>query len=104
VDQIFHADNAVLAEVFFNERIVGQSNALLVDLTVTALVNELANGLKVGISISNPRLDDLKHLNGCLCQTNEDAIVNLKKTKQLQNLARLGGDLIDTTLFVSKIP
>jgi len=32
VNQVLHADNAVLAEVGLNDRVVGESNTLLVDL------------------------------------------------------------------------
>ena len=103
VDQILHADNAVLSEVGLNESVVSESNALLVNLAITALVDELSDGFKVGVSIGNPGLDNLEHLKGGLCQADEDTIVDLEKTKELENLARLRRNLVDT-VSVSKVP
>lgn len=80
MNQIFHANNAVLAKGSLNDRVVGKSNALLVHLSVSTLVNELADGLQVGISISYPWLDDLEHLEGGLGHADKDTIVDLEKT------------------------
>ncbi len=96
VDQILHADNAVLAEVLLNDRVIGESNALLVDLPVPTLVNELADGLQVGVSVGDPWLDNLQHLEGSLGHANEDTIVDLEKTEELEDLAGLWCNLIDT--------
>lgn len=96
VDQILHADNAVLAEVGLDERVVGKSNALLLNLSVTALVDELTDGLEVGVSIGDPWLDDLQHLKGSLGHANKDTIVDLEKTEKLEDLSGLGSDLVDT--------
>lgn len=96
VDEIFHADDAVLAEVLLDDGVVSQGNALLVDLAVTALVDELLDALEVGIAVSNPGLDDLDHLSGSLGDTDEDTVVDLEETEELEDLAGLGGDLVDT--------
>lgn len=96
VDQVFHADDAVLAEVLLNDGVVGKGDALLVDLGVTALVDKLADGLQVGVTVGDERLDDLEHLRGGLGQTDEDTVVDLKKTEELEGFALLGVDLVDT--------
>lgn len=96
VDQIFHTDNTVFSEVGLDDGVVGKSNALLVDLSVTTLVDELTDGLEVRVTISDPWLNNLEHLEGSLGHTNEDTVVDLKKTEELENLARLGCDLVDT--------
>lgn len=96
VDQVLHADNAVLGEVLLDDGVVGEGNALLVDLGVTALVDELADGLEVGVTVGDERLDDLEHLSGGLGQTDEDTVVDLEKTEELESLALLGVDLVDT--------
>jgi hypothetical protein len=96
VDEILHADDAVLAEVLLNDGVVGEGNALLVDLSVTALVDKLLDGLQVGVTVSDPGLDDLEHLSGGLGDTDEDTVVNLKQTEKLEDLAGLGGHLVDT--------
>jgi len=96
VDQVLHADNAVLGKVLLDDGVVGEGNTLLVDLGVSALVDELADGLQVGVTVGDERLDDLEHLRGGLGQTDEDTVVDLEKTEELESLALLGVDLVDT--------
>ena len=96
VDEIFNTDNAVLAKVLLNNGVVSKSNALLVDLSVTTLVDELLDALEVGVTVGDPGLDDLQHLSGSLGDTDEDTVVDLEKTEELEDLAGLGGHLVDT--------
>lgn len=96
VDQVLHADNAVLGKVLLDDGVVGEGNALLVDLGVSALVDELTDGLQVGVTVGNEGLNDLEHLRGGLGQTDEDTVVDLEKTEELESLALLGVDLVDT--------
>lgn len=96
VDEILHAHNAVLAERLLNDGVVGQSNALLVDLAVTTLVDEFLDGLQVGVAVSNPGLHNLQHLGGSLGGLDEDTVVDLKQTEKLEGLAGLGRHLVDT--------
>jgi hypothetical protein len=96
VDEILHADNAVLAEVLLNDGVVGQGNTLLVDLSVSTLVDELLDGLQVGVTVGDPGLDDLEHLSGGLGDADEDTVVDLEETEELEDLAGLGGHLVDT--------
>lgn len=98
VDQVFHADNAVLAEVLLNDLVVGKSNALLVDLSVATLVDELTDGLEVGVTVGDEGVDNGQHLLGGLGETDEDTVVDLEQTEELQDLAGLGSDLVDTVL------
>jgi hypothetical protein len=97
VDQVLHADNVVLTEVLLDDGVVGKRNALLLGgLGVSTLVDELTDGLEVGETVGDERLDDLEHLQGGLGQADEDTIVDLKKTEKLESLALLGVDLVDT--------
>lgn len=96
VDQILHADNAVLAEVGLDDGVVGKGNALLVNLSISTLVDELTDSLQVGVTIGDPWLDNLQHLKGSLGHANEDAVVDLEKTEELEDLAGLWCDLVDT--------
>ena len=96
VDKILNTDNAVLAEVLLNDGVVGKSNALLVNLTVTTLVDELLDGLQVGVTVGNPGLDNLEHLGDGLGDLDEDTVVDLEETEKLEDLAGLGGHLVDT--------
>jgi hypothetical protein len=96
MDQILNADNAVLAKGVLDNSVISESDALLVDLSVSTLVDELTNSLEVGVSVCNPWLDDLQHLEGGLGHAHEDTIVDLEETEELEDLAGLWCDLVDT--------
>lgn len=96
VDEILNTHNAVLAEVLLNNGVVGKSNALLVDLSVTTLVDKLLDGLQVGVTVGDPGLDDLEHLGDGLGDLDEDTVVDLEETEKLEDLAGLRGHLVDT--------
>ena len=63
---------------------------------VVLTVDELTDGLLVGVTVGDVGLDDLQHLDGSLGQPNEDAVVDLEETEKLESLALLGVDLVDT--------
>jgi hypothetical protein len=96
MDQILNADNAIFAQVVLDKLVVGKSDTLLVDLSVAALVNELADGLEVGVSIGNIWVHDCEHLLGSLGQLDEDTTVDLEESEELEDLARFWGNLVDT--------
>ena len=98
VDEVLHADDAVLAEVLLDDGVVGERDALLAGngLGVSTLVDELTDGLEVGVAVGDEGLDDLQHFRGGLGQANEYAIVDLEQAEELQGLALLGVDLVDT--------
>ena len=50
VDNVLDGDDAVLSEGTLDDSVGGKGDALLVDLAVSTLVDELADGLEVGLS------------------------------------------------------
>ncbi len=50
VDEILDRENVEFAKGFLNNLVIGERNALLVDLAVTTLVNKLTDGLQVGLA------------------------------------------------------
>ena len=103
VDQVLHTYDAVFAEIVFDKLVVGKRDALLVDLAVTALVDELADRFQVGVAISNVGVDNGKHLGCSLGEADEDTIVNLEEPEELKNLARFRSDLINTSRKVRTV-
>jgi len=101
MNEILHADDTELAEVLLNDRVVGKRDTLLIDLAISTLVDELLDALQVGVAVGNPWLDNLDHLGGGLGDPDEDTVVDLQETEELQDLARLGGDLVDAVYSVS---
>jgi hypothetical protein len=101
VDEILNADNTILTEVGLDDGVVGESNTLLLDLSVSTLVDKLTDSLQVRVTVGNPWLNNLKHLKGSFGHANEDTVVDLEKTEKLEDLARLRCDLVDTKYIVS---
>lgn len=97
MNQVLHTHDAELAEVRLNNGIVGERDAcLLGSLGIAAFVDELTHGFEVRVAVSDEGFDNLEHLHGSLCQANEDAIVDLEETEELESLALLGVDFVDT--------
>lgn len=114
MDKILHADDAVLAEVLLDDGVVRERDALLVDLAISTLVDELSDGLEIGIAVGDKRFHDLEHLGlkiwsmkrtlarkttftyGGLGQLDKNTVVDLKQPEQLQGLPLFGIDLVDT--------
>ncbi len=96
VNQILDANDAKLAQRLFNDRVVRDWHALLVNLGESALVDELADSLEVGVSPRNVRADPLEHLEGSLVELDKDTRVDAVQTEKLHNLSGLGGHLVDT--------
>jgi hypothetical protein len=59
-------------------------------------VDEFTDGLLVEVTVCNERLDNLQHLQGSLGELDEDTVVDLEQTEELQSLALLGINLVDT--------
>lgn len=100
VDQVLHADNAVLAKVLLDDLVVGERHTLLVDLAVAALVDELTDALEVGVTVGDVGVDNGQHLLGGLGEADEGAAVDLDQAEQLQDLAGLRRDIVDTVVVV----
>ena len=97
VDQILDGEDTELAEDLLDLLVLHQRNALLVQLSETTLVDQLADGLEVGVTVGDVGLDQTEHLDGGLVQAHEDGIVNLAQAEELQSLLHLGRGLVDTT-------
>lgn len=55
VDKVLHADDAVLAKALLNHLVVCDWDAVLVDLQVAALEQELAHRLDVGVAVERKK-------------------------------------------------
>jgi hypothetical protein len=51
VDEVFNAENVVLAESLLDHGVIGKRDTLLVYLAVSSLVDEFADGLEVRLAI-----------------------------------------------------
>jgi len=113
VDEILNAKDVVFTEVSLDDAVVGKRDALLVDLAVTTLVDQLTDCLQVGLAgyksaramsneairhlpVCDVRFDEAEHLLRRACGPHENTIVDLEEAEQLQNFTGFWGDLVDT--------
>lgn len=89
-------DDAELAKLLLNDGVVGDGDPGAVDLGVSALVDELSDGLEVDLAVGDVRSDECEHLLGRLGDSDKDTVVDLSQSEELKDLAGLGGDLGDT--------
>lgn len=97
VDQIFNANDTLVAEHLLDHGVVRERDALLVHLTVATLVDELSNALQVRVTEHDVRLNLAKLVESRLVRLQEDAVVDLAEAKELENLLRLRVDVVQTT-------
>ena len=97
VDDVLDAGKSLGAKGFLDDAVVGQSYALLVNLSVTTFVYELTDGLQVGVTIGNVWFYQAQHVDGCFVAADKHTVVDLSQAKQLQDLAGLWCNTNDTT-------
>jgi len=96
VDEIFNANDAVLAQALLNNLVVVKGDTILVHFAETSLVDQLANGLDGGLTIGNVVLDHLKHDEGRFVHFQKHTVVDLAETQELKNLGGLWGHTVNT--------
>lgn len=97
MNEIFNADDVVFAQSIGDDVVVGQSNSLLVDLTVTTFVDQVGDGLERRGTVSDVRFNTTKHSHGGVVDSEEDTVVELTETKKLKNFLGLGVHSHDTS-------
>lgn len=65
-------------------------------LDITTFVDEFANWFQVRVAPCNVRLSNTQHVDGGFVQLDENTIVDLTQTEQLQNLAHFWCNFVDT--------
>lgn len=96
VDQVVNRQDTVFTQMLFDDLVVGQGNSLLVDLTVTSLVDQLSGGRVGWVTVSNVWFDQLQKLSSSLGDLDENTVVDLVQSHQLQNLSLLWSHVVDT--------
>lgn len=96
VDQILNRDDTELSERLLNDGVFAQGNSLLVDLTVTSLVDQSSDGGQVRVTEDNIWVNQLQQLKSCLCELDEGSSVDLVQSQQLEDLSWLRWNLVHT--------
>merc|ERR1719433_2582440 len=97
VDQILNTDDSQLAQLVLNDVVGGDGSSVSIDLDKSTFVDEIANSLQVGAPVGDVGLADPEHVGGGLVHLDEDSVVDLPQSEELEDLLDLGGDLVDTT-------
>ena len=97
IDKVSGTVDANSGESFLDNRVIGNGDSLVSDLSESTLVNKLLNGLPRGNSVCDVRLDQSEHTDGGLVQSHKGGVVELTKTEELHNLLGLGGNTDGTS-------
>merc|ERR550517_456926 len=97
MDQILNADDAHLAQLPLDDLVGSDGSAITIDLDKPTLVDQVTHGLQVGAAVGNVGLADPEHVGGGLIHLDEDAVVDLPQSEELENPPDLGRHLVDTT-------
>jgi len=97
IDQVFNADESELSKRSFNDFVGSKRDSLLVDLTVTSLVDHLRDSMSSGISESDKRLNLLDHVKGGSVNSDKGGVVDLSESQQLKDLFDIGSQIVDTS-------
>jgi hypothetical protein len=97
IDQIFNADDSEFSEGSLDDLIGSKRDSLLVDLSVSSLVDHFRDGGSSGESESDKRLDLLDHVEGGSVDSDKGGVVDLSKSEQLEDLFDLRSQMVDTS-------
>jgi len=97
VDDVLNADDSVLLQVGLYNGVVEDGDSLALDLGESTLVDELLDGLQVGVTVGNVWLYESEHVLGGLVKLNEGGVSGLEETEELEHLSGLGVHLGDTS-------
>ena len=90
VDEVGTALDTNRSDSLLNNRVVGNGDTLLVELSESTLVDELLNSRAGGVAVGYVRLNETKHTDGRLVELDEASVVDLTKTEELHDLLGLG--------------
>lgn len=96
VDDILGTVDTQMSELLGDEGVVSEGDSGSIDLEVTSLVDELANRGQRRVSEGNIRSDSSEHLRNWTVHLQENTVVELLESEELQDLSWLGGHLVDT--------
>jgi hypothetical protein len=96
MDDILNTVETVLSKDTLDNGVVGEWDSASIDFTVTSLVDELLNGVSGWETESNKWFDHSEHVPSGLVELDEDTVVQLSDSKELQDLLWLRSKLVDT--------
>ena len=96
MDKVLHAVDTLFSELLGDDAVIGEWNSSSLSLTMSSLVEKLRDGLSGWETVSDEWFDHLDHVPGSLVKLDEDTVVQLSQSEELQDLLWLWGKLTDT--------
>ena len=96
MDEILNTGDSVLTEFTFDDAVVGERKSSSLDFTTSSFVDKLGDSLSGWITVSNEWLDHLDHVPCGFVKLDENGIVQLSQSEELQDFLWLWGKLSDT--------
>ena len=96
MNEILNTGDSVFTEFSLNNTVVGERKSSSLDFTATSFVDKLGDGLSGWVTIGDEWLDHLDHVPCGFVKLNEDGVVNLSQSEELQDFLWLWGKLSDT--------
>jgi len=96
VDEIFNTGDSVFAEFTFDDGVIGKRKSSSLDFTASSFVDELRNSLSGWISVGDEWLDHLDHVPGGFVKLDENGVVQLSQSEELEDFLWLWCKLSDT--------
>ena len=96
MDEVLNAGDSSFTEFSSDDRVIGEWDSASVDLTISSLVDKLGDGGSGWETVSDEWLDDSDHVPGGLVELDENSVVELSQSEELQDLLWLWGKLVDT--------
>lgn len=103
MNQVLHTDDAKFAQLLLDDLVIGKGYTLLVDLSVAALIDEVADRFDTRVTVGDVGFDYFEHFGGGFGEFDEDAVVDLEEAEELEDLAGFGSDFVDTVEIVSMV-
>ena len=97
MDEVLNASNTVFTEFTFNDAVVGKRKSSSLDFTASSFVDEFADSLSGWISVGNEWLNHLDHVPCGFVEFDENGVVELSQSEELEDFLWLWGKLSDTT-------
>ena len=97
MDEIFNTGDSVFAEFTFDDGVIGKRKSSSLDFTASSFVDELRNSLSGWISVGDEWLDHLDHVPCGFVEFDENGVVELSQSEELEDFLWLWGKLSDTT-------
>lgn len=97
VNDIFNAFYSKITKRGLHYFIGTQRNSLTGEFAISTLVNKVADAFQVGISVGQVRLHESKQLDRGGIDSDENSIVDLTETEELQDFPDFGRNSIDTS-------